>query len=255
MVVADPTNTAYNQASNGFTLAAGLTSVNMTAVALVPGAAGNVQRGAVSLLGSPVAGVDMVTNSGAFAGGQDAESDTAYKTRFGTYLSSLSKATNGAIGSAVAAIQQGLSYQISENVAQNGATQMGHFVVTVDDGSGHPPASLISTVSQAVDATRPVGTSFIVQGPVVELATISMTLTTAAGTSHSAAVAAVTAAIETYIAGLAVGAMLGYTKLAQLAYEASSSVTNVSAVLLNGGTSDMVPGLFGVVRSGTLTVV
>jgi len=68
-------------------------------------------------------------------------------------------------------------------------------------------------------------------------------------------VAAVTAAIETYIAGLAVGAMLGYTKLAQLAYEASSSVTNVSAVLLNGGTSDMVPGLFGVVRSGTLTVV
>jgi uncharacterized phage protein gp47/JayE len=255
MVIADPSNGAYNEVTNGFTLAAGLTSLNVTAVAVVPGSGGNVQRGAISLLGSAVAGVDMVTNTAAFAGGQDAESDTAFKTRFGTYLSSLSKATNGAIGSAVAAIQQGLTYQISENVGQNGATQLGHFVVTVDDGSGRPPASLISTVSQAVDATRPVGTSFVVQGPVVELANISMTLTTAAGTSHSAAVTAVTAAIETYVAGLAVGAMLGYTKLAQLAYEASGSVTNVSAVLLNGGTSDMVPGLFGVARSGTVTVV
>ena len=44
---------------------------------------------------------------------------------------------------------------------------MGHFVVTVDDGTGGPSASLLATVQQAVDAIRPVGTSFAVQGPVV----------------------------------------------------------------------------------------
>jgi hypothetical protein len=42
--------------------------------------------------------------------------------------------------------------------------------------------------------------------------------------------------------------------LAQLAYTASASVTNLSAVLLNGGTLDLSPPLFGVIRTGTVTV-
>jgi hypothetical protein len=131
---------------------------------------------------------------------------------------------------------------------------MGHFVVTVDDGSGAPPATLLSTVQQAVDAVRPVGSSFAVQGPVVTPANVSLALTLVAGASRQAAVAAVAAAIETYIASLGVGAALNYTRLAQLAYAASGSVTNVSAVLLNGGTADLAPPLFGVVRTGTVTV-
>ena len=56
------------------------------------------------------------------------------------------------------------------------------------------------------------------------------------------------------IAGLPVGATLSYTRLAQLAYGASGSVTNLSGLLLNGGTADLVPALFGVVRAGTVTV-
>jgi hypothetical protein len=67
-------------------------------------------------------------------------------------------------------------------------------------------------------------------------------------------VAAVVAAIETYIAGLSVGATLSYTRLAQLAFGASSAVTNVSSLLLNGATADLVPGLFGAVRAGTVAV-
>jgi len=254
MVVSDSMNAAFSSVANGFALAAGLASLNVAVVAMVPGSAGNVLPGAISLLSSAVAGIDTVTNAAALTGGQDAESDTAFKNRFNLYLSGLSKATNISIASAIAAIQQGLSYQISENVSQNAATQMGHFVVTVDDGTGAPPASLLSTVWQAVNAVRPVGTSFAVQGPVVDVANVALTLTTVAGSSHSAAVTAVAASIETYIAGLQIGAMLGYTKLAQLAYEASSSVTNVTGLLLNGGTADIVPGLFGVVRAGTVTV-
>jgi phage-related baseplate assembly protein len=254
MVVADPTNATFSSFTNGFTLAAGLASLSVAVVAMVPGSAGNVLPGAISLLSSAVAGIDTVTNAAALTAGQDAESDAAFKSRFNIYLSGLSKATNISIAGAVASIQQGLSYQISENVSQNAATQMGHFIVTVDDGSGSPPASLLSTVWQAVNAVRPVGTSFAVQGPIVELANVALTLTTVAGSSHSAAVTAVAASIETYIAGLQIGAMLGYTKLAQLAYEASSSINNVSGLLLNGGTADIVPGLFGVVRTGTVTV-
>jgi uncharacterized phage protein gp47/JayE len=254
MVVADTTNAAFDTALGGYVLAAGVAGVTVPVAATTAGAAGNVQPGAISLITSAMAGVDTVTNALVLTGGADAESDAAFRTRFGTYLASLSRATNLAVGASISAIQQGLTYVISENVNQAGGVQMGHFVVTVDDGSGSPPAPLLSTVQQAVDAVRPVGTSFAVQGPQVTTANIAVSVTTAVGASHAAAVAAVAAAIEQYIAGLAVGMPLSYTRLAQLAYGAASTVTNVSDLLLNGATEDVVPGMFGAVRAGTVAV-
>jgi uncharacterized phage protein gp47/JayE len=253
-IVVDATNAAYSAVQSGYVIAAGVASLTVPVVATMAGAAGNVQPGAISLITSPIAGVDTVTNALALTGGADAETDAAFRARFGNYLASLSRATNLAIGSGIAAIQQGLSYTISENLNQAGGTQMGHFVVTVDDGSGSPPASLLSTVQQAVEAVRPVGTSFAVQGPVVMAADLSASLTTATGASHAAAVAAVAAAWEAYVAALPVGAGLSYTRLAQLAYDASSTVTNISGLLINGGTADLVPGMFGAVRAGTVAV-
>ncbi|MBU6448052.1 MAG: baseplate J/gp47 family protein [Rhodospirillales bacterium] len=254
LVIADLTNPAYSAVQNGYVLAANIASVNALVVASVAGAAGNVQPGAVSLLSSAIAGVDMVSNPAALTGGLDAESDTAFKARFGTYLAGLSKATNVAIGGAVSAIMQGLSYSVVENVNQAQEMQMGHFVVTVDDGSGNPSANLLATVQQAVDAVRPVGTSFAVQGPVVTLANIAMTLTTDGSADHAQAVAAVQVAVADYIAALPVGGVLSYTRLAQLAYDAANSITNISGLLLNGAVTDVVPGSFGAVRAGVITV-
>ena len=88
-------------------LAANIASVNALVVAVAPGSAGNVQAGAISLLSSAISGVDMVTNAVAMTGGLDAESDPAFRARFGNYLASLSRATNLAIGSAIAAISRG----------------------------------------------------------------------------------------------------------------------------------------------------
>jgi phage-related baseplate assembly protein len=186
-VTADPTNTAFSASPAGYTLAAGVASLSVPVTALVAGSAGNVQSGAIALLSSAVAGVDTVTNSNALTSGLDAESDAAFRARFGNYLASLSHATVTAVGAAIAGIQQGLSYQVNENIDQQGNPQIGHFVVTVDDGSGYPPVSLLSVVQQAVDAVRPVGSSFAVQPPVIQLANISLTLSTAAGASHQVA--------------------------------------------------------------------
>jgi uncharacterized phage protein gp47/JayE len=254
VVIADTTNAAYASAAGGYNLAAGVSSVNVTVVANVAGSAANVQPGAISVITTALPGIDTVTNATAFTGGIDPESDAAFRARFGNYLGSLSKATDIAIGAAISAIQQGLSYTIAENINQAGTAQPGHFVVTVDDGSGNPPSSLLSAVQQAVDAVRPVGSSFAVQGPIVTLANISLTLTTASGTPHNAAVAAVASAIETYIASLGIGMSLNYTRLAQEAYAASANVTNVSNILLQGTNADLAPPLFGVIRAGTVTV-
>jgi uncharacterized phage protein gp47/JayE len=254
VVTIDTTNPAYVAASGGYVLAAGVAGITVPVAANVAGSAGNVQPGAISVISSALAGVDTVTNAAALAGGMDAESDAAFRSRFGNYLASLSKATDAAIGAAISAVQQGLSYVISENINQSGAPQMGHFVVTVDDGSGLPPAALLSVVQQAVDAVRPVGSSFAVQGPVVTPANISLNVTMLPGVSAQSVTTAVTAAIETYIASLGVGQTLNYTRLAQLSYAASGAITNVSAVLLNGGAGDLTPPLFGVIRTGTITV-
>ncbi len=127
-------------------------------------------------------------------------------------------------------------------------------MVTVDDGSGAPPPGLLSVVTQAVDAIRPVGTSFAVQGPVVERANISVSLVTETGSVHGAAVAAAAAAFESYIAALPVGAVLSYTRLAQLGFDAAAGITNLNGLLLNGGTADLMPPVFGVVRAGVVTV-
>jgi len=254
VVVADASNPAYSATSNGYVLAAGIASVSATVAAEAPGSVGNVQPGAIAVLSSAIAGVDTVTNALALTGGMDAESDAAFRARFGNYLASLSRATSLAIGSAIAGIQQGLSYTITENMNQAGTAQMGHFVVTVDDGTGSPSSSLLATVQQVVDAVRPLGTSFAVQGPVVVAANVAVTLVTASPAGHAGAVASVAAAIEAYIVALPVGATLSYTRLAQLAYGASGAVTNISTLWLNGGTTDLVPPMFGVVRAGTVTV-
>jgi uncharacterized phage protein gp47/JayE len=184
VVTADTANPAYSPVAGGYSLAAGVAGVTVPVAALVAGSAGNVQAGTIAVIASAIAGIDTLTNSLALAGGLDAETDAAFRARFGNYLASLSKATDSAIGAAIAAIQQGLTYVISENIDQTGAVQMGHFVVTVDDGSGAPPASLLATVQAAVDAIRPVGSGFAVQGPVVTPANVTMIVTNTAAVSH-----------------------------------------------------------------------
>lgn len=253
-VTADATNPAYGPAPPGYNLAAGIGSIDLPVAALVAGAAGDVLGGTIGLLTSAIPGIDTVTNAAPTSGGLDAESDAAFKARFGNYLASLARATPGAIEAAIAGVQQGLSVEIDENVDQTGAPSPGSFVVTVDNGTGAPPASLLATIAAVVNAVRPVGTRFAVQGPVVVVANVSLTLSLATGAQSAAAIAAVTNAIASYIEALPVGASLPYSRLVQLAYDASAAVVNVRDLTLNGAAADIVPPIFGVVRTGTISV-
>ena len=253
-VVADAANAAFSVAQNGFVLAAGTASVSVPVVAAVAGVAGNVQAGAVSLIAAALPGVDTVGNAAPFLGGLDGESDAALRARFQNFLSSRSRATDVAVGYAVSSIQQGLQYAIQENVMPDGSARMGSFVVTVDDGSGNPSAALLSAVTAAVEAVRPVGSSFGVLPPVVSQAGVSMAVSVAAGAVQADVAAQVAAAISGYVNALPIGVALPWSKLAQLAYDASASVANVTSVLLNGGMADLVPGPTGVIKAGTVTV-
>ncbi len=253
-VIPAVSNPAYSPAQSGYVLAAGIASVDVPVVAVAPGAAANVQAGSISLITAALPGVDTVGNAAPFAGGLDAESDIALRARFQNFLSSRSRATTTAIGYAIASVRQGLLYVISENALPDGTARNGQFVVTVDDGSGAPSADLLESIGIAVEAMRPVGTSFAVQPPSVATVAIAMNVTSAPSAIHADIAAEVAAAVTAYVNALPIGAALAWSRLAQAAYQASPAVANVTAIQLNGGTADLVPPPSGVIKAGIVTV-
>lgn len=250
----DTTNAAYSATLGGYVIPVNVSSVTVTVTALTGGSAANVVIGGISSLAQAIAGVDTVTNSAAFANGEDAETDPNLRIRFISYIQSLSKATKGAVAFAIQSLEQGLTYTLTENEAYDGTYEPGYFYVVVDDGSGNPSDTLVSTVYNAIDAVRPLTVTFDVKKPSVETASVVMTIATASGYVHSAVVSVVTTALSSYINTLPLGTSLPYSRLAQVAYDASPGVTNVTGVTLNGGTADVTATAKQVVKSGTITV-
>lgn len=253
-VTLDTTNPAYSASLGGYVLAAGVASINVPVAASTSGAGGNVSAGQLNTLTQAVPGVDTVSNAAAFTNGVDAESDAALRVRFIAFVASLSKATKGAVGYAITSLKQGVTYTLIENQQYNGTTDYGYFYVVVDDGTGAPGSTFLSNVSNAIDAVRGVSIRFGVFAPVVVTANVSMTITTAAGYDHNAVVGLVGTALRAYINALLLGQTLTYSRLAQVAYDASPGVTNVTAVLLNSGTADVSATSQQVIKAGTVTV-
>jgi uncharacterized phage protein gp47/JayE len=254
VVTADATNSVWNSELNGYTISPGVSSLTVPIVAQVSGGAGNVLANTISLIATAMPGVDLVANPAATQNGLDAEPDAAFRLRFQNYLQSRSRATLSAVGYAISSIQQGLDFTIAENVASNGASWIGSFLITVDDGSGYPPSSLLSTAYAAIDAVRPIGSIFSVQPPNVVQANVSLSLSIVTGATSATIVSAVVSAITSYINSAKIGELLPLTRLAQVAYDASGAVVNVTQLQVNGGTTDLSPGGTGIVKAGTVSV-
>lgn len=238
-VSTDSANPLWDPSQGGYSLPAGMAAADLPVIASLSGTSGNVQAGTVSLIASALPGIDAVTNAAPFIDGMDAESDPALRSRFQAYLASRSRATQAAVGYAIVSVQQGLSYTICENIDGSGMPRPGNFIVTVDDGSGAPSQGLLSAIYSAIDQVRPLGSVFVLRGPVIIHATPSLTISVAPGADRSSIIGQVVNAIMNYVNALPVGAALPITRVAQLAYDASSAVTLVGQVLLNGTTTDL----------------
>lgn len=253
-VIADTTNPAFSPSQNGYVIAAGVGSINTAVQSVNTGAATNAAINTVTVMTQAVAYVDTVTNAAAFANGADAESDSALRARFLAYIANLSKATKSAIGFAILSLQTGVTYSLVENFAYIGTYQPGSFYAVVDDGTGNPSSTFLNSAANAIDAVRPFTSSFAVFAPVVVNATVTMTCAVAAGYDPAATKALVQSAIANYINALTLGQTLPYTRLAQIAYDASPGVLNASAVLLNGATADLVATPQQVIKSAGVTI-
>lgn len=252
-VVANTGNTFFVAASNAYVIPATIGSASVPVQAVNAGTQGNVSAGAISLLGSPIPFVDTVTNPSAFTNGENAETDAALKARFVNFIASLSKATDEAVGAAVQSVQQGLTFTIQENIS-GGVFTPGNFVVTVDDGSGNPPTATLQNVQLAVNAVRPIGSTFAVFGPTVTTVNVALTLTVGPGFVKANLIGPVVTALTAFINTLPVGASLPFSQIFVQTFAVSPGITNVTNVTLNGGTADITVPQNGVIKAGTITV-
>lgn len=251
-IIADPTNTYWN--GTGFTIPAGVASANFLAVAAVAGLAGNAQPNTITLLAQAIPYIDTATNAAPFTNGQDAETDDALRARFQLYISSLSKGTLTAIAAAIASVQTGLTYVIAENQDVHGNWLPGNFVITVNDGSGAPPAALITAVYDAVDAIRGLTISFSVQPPLVQTVAVSLTIAAMPGYVKATLQPMVSAAIINYIASLPIAGVLSYTRLASVIYNGVPGIADITNLLLNGAALDITPPPTTTLEAGTVAV-
>jgi uncharacterized phage protein gp47/JayE len=252
-VTKDATNPSWNAKSNGYWIPAGQASVTVPVMAEVGGVSGNVQANTVTLIAAAMPGVDTVANALAFTSGIDAETDAALRTRFQVFINTRSLATRAAVGYAVSAVQQGLTWTIQENTTANSIFTPGNFVVTVDDGTGDPGSVLLANVQTAIDAVRPVGSTFQVQGPGVVAANISLTVTAAAGYTQAQAVAAAGTALTEAVNAGGMGTWFMFGTIYQVTLNCPG-IAAAESVTLNGGTADLTVTPAQVVRAGTIAV-
>lgn len=253
-VYVDTSNSAYSSALGGYVIPTSVVSVAAPVQAVTPGTAGNVVAGVLTILQTGISGVDAVTNASGFTNGLNAETDSALRLRFIAFILSLQKATIAAVSYAIATVQQGLSSAIIENQNFDTSARSGYFTVVIDDGSGAPPAALLTSVYQAIDKVRPVTTSFGVFAPAVTLAAVNVTLVLAPGYDRPTLAGQVAIAFTAYINGLGMNTTLPYTRLAQIAYDISPGITGLTNLFLNGTTADLVADPRRVIRAGTITV-
>lgn len=253
-VVPNTASPLFNTTTNAYVIPSGTASASINVQAVTAGTGANAIAGAINSLGQSIPFIDTVTNAAAFTNGFAAETDSAMRIRFVAYISSLSKATKGAIQYSISSVQAGLSDVLTENYNYAGQYQPGYFYVCVDDGTGYPSATLLSNISNAIDAVRGFTVSFGVFPPVVVTANVNLTIVTAAGYNHSVLCGQAQAAIANAINSLGLGNSLSITRLSSIVYSVSPGITNVTGVLINGANSDLAATQQQSIKARTVTV-
>lgn len=238
MVTIDPSNPNFiGQPAQGYVLQSSVASIDVPVAAQVPGVGGNVLANTITVMTSPVIGIDAVTNAAAFFNGIDQESDSALKQRFAEYILGLSRGDFYGLSASIEGTAVTVQWTLTEGYNFDGSYHPGYFFVVADDGSGVPPPSFLAAVTTAANAVRPLGVQCAVFPPTVIYANVAMSITTATGYDHDTVVAQVVATITNNINALGLGNSLPWSILAGWAYSVPG-VTMVQNVQLNGVTGD-----------------
>lgn len=270
-ITADDTNTYYNSAQNAYIIPAGIgtiaSPVSLPVQATTAGTIGNVQPNTITVINSPITGIDQVNNANAFVNGVNQQTDPQLRAYFVQWLQSLSRATKGAISFAVESVQGVQEYVLVENTNYDtGLEQLGYFYVVVDDGTGNPSNELVAAVTNAVDAYRGLTIRFEVKKPIVVdaeiVANVIMPSAYNTPTYISEIVNNISSALTLYVDLIPFGETLYYTRVPQIIYNVLNQMfptiidqINVNGITVNGSDADISTNFKQSLRTVTAPVI
>lgn len=238
-VIADASNAYFNAPTNSYIIPAGVNNFSALVQCTLAGGAGNIQPNTLTRIASTIVGVSAVTNPAPFSNGVDNESDASYRTRFQSYINSLSRGTLLAISNAILNTQPGLTFTIQENIAADNSHLPGNLLIYYDDGTGSPPAGLTLLLQQNVEAVRSAGVSFSLAPAFPVVVSIFFSTIFAQGYNKTALLGNLAIALETYINSIPVGQNLVFTRLYQVIYENAPGLVEAYDLLINGVAADL----------------
>lgn len=256
-VVAVPNTSQQYATQTTATIQVGQSYVDVLVSAKLAGIAGNTGANTITSMTTPVSGVTVVSNPNPLINGRDAETSDERKTRFQSYVSTLSRGTKAALeyGAKTAQLVDSNGV-ITEYVAHatvyepyvSDVTQPISLVdVYIHNGASATSSALVSQAQQVVDGYydaagkaipgwKAAGVQVIVSAAADKAVNVTGTLTLATGTDHASTVTAVVSAIQSYIQGLDVGATV---VLAELIAIIMRDITGIYNVVLTAPTADV----------------
>ena len=227
-------------------LQAGSLHVDVPAVAVEPGKAGNAAAGTITIMAAMPVGIKGCTNPEAFSGGDDEESDEALRSRL---LDTYRRLPNGA--NAAYYEQTALSYT---GVAAASAVGRPRGVGTVDlyvaTDAGIPDAELLGKIKNYLQEKREISVDLQVLAPEPAPVNISVSLKNAAGFTFSDAKAAADAALRGAFTGVLLGKGVTLAYLGNLLYDLDS----VANYRITSPAADVEPSPTTLPTLGTVTI-
>lgn len=247
-VSTDEVNPVYFVTTADGVVSGGKTTV--PAEAEVGGANGNVLAGDITIVLGDLSGVATVTNTKAFDGGADIESNESLLARYFERVRkpAASGNTNDYLRWAkeVAGVGDAKVFPI-----WNGPGTVK--VVLLDEDKTAPPQSIVDAAAAYIESVRPIGATVTVIGAVETSISVTATITLKSGYTITDATAEFTNLLRDYLKSLAfVDSTVRYAKIASLLIDVSC-VLDYSNLKVNGGVSNITIADGNVAVAGAVT--
>ena len=254
-VISTPDGTRFETTADGEITNGNNDSAAIPIEAEDEGTNGNVPANSITVIITPIAGVETVDNSSGTTGGQNIETDSEYNQRFNEFIEGLGKSSNAGLITAAKLITGVRSASTKEHfppVASFNST------VYIDDGAGNASQALIDEVQDKIDGDgtegnwgyKAGGVNIRVLAPTKITVAVTVEITDDGTITQPTIEYNVIIAIENYINNL----LIGDDCIRNRIREAIMGVAGVSDINLSVPGSNTSAGADQICRSGVISI-
>lgn len=214
------------------TLEAGNTEIDVQVACTEPGLVGNVGSGTITVIKTPVSGIDAVTNDNDFTTGAEAETEAERRTRFREYIVTLARGIDAAIeyGAKTAKlvdVNGNTTEKVAHALVVDAPQQTAGFVdCFVFNGSGSTSAELVAEAQKVIDGYvdengqkvpgyKAAGVVATVEAATEESVDVTLVATVLQGTDTAATQTKIEDITRSYVNSLTVGEGLVVNELVE----------------------------------------